>query len=197
MRYNISINDGTRDYLKENGKALSSTIDVVGRVASACFYNNTIIKTKSAARHADNSAITFDYYTNIPGSLVFMNNIFYNTTGEANPFCKLNYGTLEENRGLIFRNNCVYGYSTPVPGSGDYNSENIAVDPGFAGLVEDFLSNNELVDKEQILEGLKLATGSPCLNAGTTIEDGGFFPVTLDFWGASPDTTNHIGAYNH
>lgn len=85
VRYNDSINDGTRDYVKGNGQTLSSTIDVVGRVGGCHFYNNTIIKTRSAATHADNTAVTFDSYTNIEGSLVFTNNISYNTTARPIP----------------------------------------------------------------------------------------------------------------
>ncbi|MCC8155143.1 MAG: right-handed parallel beta-helix repeat-containing protein [Tannerellaceae bacterium] len=50
VRYNISINDGVRDYLKEDGTRLASTVDVVGRVVDFHFYNNTIIKTQSAEK---------------------------------------------------------------------------------------------------------------------------------------------------
>ena len=197
VRYNISINDGTRDYVKENGLTISSAIDVVGRVDGTYFYNNTIIKTKSATQHADNSAITFDNYTNIPNSLVFANNIFYNTTGTANEFCKLNVGSLSSNKGVIFQNNCVYGYSTPIPGTGSYNSGNITIDPNFVKLVTDFVNSNNLVDKDQILNGLKLATGSPAIATGTTVSDGGFYPVTNDFWGVAVGSSKNMGAYNH
>jgi len=197
VRYNISINDGTRNYLKENGKALSSTIDVVGRVASAYFYNNTFIKTKSAAQNADNTAITFDSYTNISNSLVFSNNIFYNTTGIANPFHKVTVGSFTENRGALFLNNCIFGYATSVPGSGTYNVNNINVDPKFVTLISDFAKSNNLIDKDEILNGLKLAGGSPCIAKGTTISDGGFYPVTKDFWGIAIGSTNNIGAFNH
>ncbi len=197
VRYNISINDGTRDYVKENGLTISSAIDVVGRVDGTYFYNNTIIKTKSATQHADNSAITFDNYTNIPNSLVFANNIFYNTTGTANEFCKLNVGSLSSNKGVIFQNNSVYGYSTPIPGTGSYNSGNITIDPNFFKLVTDFVNSNNLVDKDQILNGLKLATGSPAIATGTTVSDGGFYPVTNDFWGVAVGSSKNMGAYNH
>lgn len=197
VRYNISINDGTRDYLKENGKALSSLIDVVGRVGSCYFYNNTFIKTKSAAQHADNTAVTFDSYTNLPNSLYFLNNIFYNTTTTANKFHKVTVGTLSPNQGVNFWNNCVYGYSSAVPGTGAYNSNNITLDPKFVKLVEDFAANQGQADKNAILEGLKLISGSPCLGTGIGAPDLGVFPVINDFWGNPIGTTKNIGAFNH
>jgi hypothetical protein len=197
VRYNISINDGTRDYLKEDGARLSSTIDVVGRVVESHFYNNTIIKTRSAAQHADNSAITYNTFSNIPRSMIFMNNIFYNTTGVANEFCRPMYGEFVENRGVVFQNNCIVGYSTPVPGSGEYNENNLQADPKFVRLVTDFLDNNNLVDLQEVKAGLQLATGSPCLGTGKSVVDDGFFPVGNDFWGVAVGSTRNIGAFNH
>lgn len=198
VRYNISINDGTRDYVKGNGQTLSSTIDVVGRVGSCHFYNNTIIKTRSAATNADNTAITFDNYTNIPGSLVFSNNIFYNTTATANPFTKVGTGSFIDNHGLILRNNCIYGYQEgTIPGSDDHNTQNIVTDPQFVRLVDEFAANNNLIDRDQILEGLRLATGSPCIGSGTEIAEEPIFPVTTDFWGEPIGEARNIGAFNH
>ncbi len=194
VRYNISINDGTRDYLKENGNALSSTIDIVGRVVDAHFYNNTFIKTKSANQNADNRAITFDSFTNLPNSLKFTNNIFYNTTTTANAFYEVNYGTLNANA-VAFKNNTIYGYSTGVP-SHVNNAGNIQVDPQFVQLIESFVANNNLVDKDDILNGLKLTTGSPLIDIGITVTDP-VFPVTNDFWGMNIGTSKNIGAYNH
>jgi hypothetical protein len=197
VRYNISINDGTRDYLKENGARLASTIDVVGRVVDAHFYNNTIIKTRSAANNADNSAITFNTFSNIPRSMIFTNNIFYNTTGTANEFCRAMYGDFIENRGVIFQNNCITGYSTPVPGSGEYNAHNIQADPGFSRLVTNLVENGHLIDIHEIKAALQLATGSPCIGTGITVEEGIFFPVTNDFWGSPVGNARNIGAFNH
>lgn len=198
VRYNVSINDGTRDYVKGNGQTLSSTIDVVGRVGSCHFYNNTIIKTRSAATHADNTAITFDNYTNIPGSLLFTNNIFYNTTATANPFTKVGTGEFIDNQGLILRNNCICGYQEgTIPGSGEHNTANIPTDPAFVRLIEEFSSNDNLVDREEILEGLRLATGSPCIGAGIEIPEDPIFPFSTDFWGEPLGEARNIGAYNH
>ena len=198
MRYNVSINDGTRYYVKGNGQTLSSTIDVVGRVGSCHFYNNTIIKTRSAATHADNTAITFDSYTNIPGSLLFTNNIFYNTTATANPFTKVGTGEFIDNQGLILRNNCICGYQEgTIPGSGEHNTANIPTDPAFVRLIEEFSSNDNLVDREEILEGLRLATGSPCIGAGIEIPEDPIFPFSTDFWGEPLGEARNIGAYNH
>ena len=198
VRYNVSINDGTRDYVKGNGQTLSSTIDVVGRVGGCHFYNNTIIKTRSAATHADNTAVTFDSYTNIEGSLVFTNNIFYNTTGTANPFVKVGTGEFIDDRGLILRNNCICGYREgTIPGTGDHNVGTILADPKFVRLVEEFTADNDLIDKEQILAGLQLAAGSPCIGAGAGIADEPVFPLTTDFWGERIGNARNIGAYNH
>ena len=198
VRYNVSINDGTRDYVKGNGQTLSSTIDVVGRVGGCHFYNNTIIKTRSAATHADNTAVTFDSYTNIEGSLVFTNNIFYNTTGTANPFVKVGTGEFIDDRGLILRNNCICGYREgTIPGTGDHNVGTILSDPKFVRLVEEFTADNDLIDKEQILAGLQLAAGSPCIGAGAGIADEPVFPLTTDFWGERIGNARNIGAYNH
>lgn len=198
VRYNVSINDGTRDYVKGNGQTLSSTIDVVGRVGSCHFYNNTIIKTRSAATHADNTAITFDSYTNIPGSLLFTNNIFYNTTATANLFTKVGTGEFIDNQGLILRNNCIYGYQEgTIPGSGEHNTANISADPAFVRLIEEFTSSNNLVDRDEILDGLRLATGSPCIGAGIGIPEDPIFPFSEDFWGEPVGDARNIGAYNH
>lgn len=198
VRYNISINDGTRDYVKGNGQTLSSTIDVVGRVGGCHFYNNTIIKTRSAATHADNTAITFDNYTNISGSLLFTNNIFYNTTAEANPFTKVGAGNFVDNQGLILRNNCIYGYQEgTIPGSGEHNVGTLVADPKFVRLVDAFVANNNLVDRDEILAGLQLATGSPCIGAGLEIAEEPVFPLTSDFWGEPVGEARNIGAFNH
>lgn len=198
VRYNISINDGTRNYLKDNGKVLSSTIDVAGRAVDCHFYNNTIIKTKSADAYADNSAITLDSYQNIPSSLRFTNNIFYNTTGVYNQFIKITQGELEENRGIILQNNCIYGYDeSTIPGTGEYNTGLVTENPKFVQLVADFIENNNLVDKEKILQGLCLASGSPCFGTGKIVETDGIFPLVNDFWGNSIGDTRNIGAFNH
>lgn len=198
VRYNISINDGTRDYVKSNGQTLSSTIDVVGRVAGCHFYNNTIIKSRSAATHADNSAVTFDSYTNIEGSLIFTNNIFLNTTGTANPFVKTGSGQFVDNRGLILRNNCICGYREgTIPGSGDHNVGTIASDPQFVRLVEEFAADLDFTARAEILDGLRLAAGSPCIGTGLRIADDPIVPFTTDFWGEPVGQARNIGAYNH
>jgi len=196
VRYNVSINDGLRDYPKEDGSIHSATIDVCGRVVNAHFYNNTIIKTKSATQNYDNTGIIFADYMNLPNSLIFTNNIFYNTTGKANKFCRIASGQFEDNKGMVLKNNCIYGY-TDIPGTGEYNSGNIDVNPEFVKLVEDFVQNNQFIDKEEVLNGLKLATGSPCIGTGTQVNDGGFFPITNDLWGNPVGNKNNIGAYNH
>lgn len=195
VRYNVSINDGTRDYIKENGQRLSSTIDVAGRVVDAHFYNNTIIKTKSAVNNADNRAVTFDNFSNLPSSMKFTNNIFYNTTGVANKFCEATFGQLEDNKGLVLQNNCIYGY-TDIPGTDQYNLDNITSNPEFVGLIESFVSNNNLADKDEILEGLKLKSSSSCIGRGQTVADA-LFPLNLDFWGVGIGSSKNIGAYNH
>lgn len=79
----------------------------------------------------------------------------------------------------------------------EYNSGNIDVNPEFVKLVEDFVQNNQFIDKEEVLNGLKLATGSPCIGTGTQVKDGGFFPITNDLWGNPVGNKNNIGAYNH
>lgn len=197
IRYNISINDGTRDYLKGNGQAHSATVDVVGRVVGCHFYNNTVIKTRSAETYADNTAIAFDWYTNVPNSLRFTNNIFYNTTGTENRFHKITAGSFEDNCGLVLENNCIYGYASgTVPGDGTHNSGAVYEDPEFTALVSDFLENGDFIDKEKILDGLGLATGSPCIGSGKRIEDT-LFPVENDFWGFPCGEEWNIGAYNH
>ena len=63
--------------------------------------------------------------------------------------------------------------------------------------MEEFTANNNLVDKEQILAGLQLATGSPCIGAGAGIADEPVFPLTADFWGERIGSARNIGAYNH
>ncbi|MCC8155144.1 MAG: hypothetical protein LIP01_13700 [Tannerellaceae bacterium] len=70
--------------------------------------------------------------------MIISNNIFYNTTGEYNEFCRLDFDKPTENHTIVFQNNCVYGYATPVPGSGEYNSGNITLDPQFVKLIETF-----------------------------------------------------------
>jgi len=196
VRYNISINDGTRDYLKENGKALSSTIDIVGRVVDAHFYNNTFIKTRSADQNADNRAITFDQFANLPNSLTFTNNIFYNTTTSQNSFYEVNYGTLDVDNALVFKHNNIYGYSTGISTTSPNNTGNTNVDPKFVKLVESFVANNDLVDKDEVLNGLKLGVGSPLIDAGVPFIDN-IFPVTKDFWEVNVGTSKNIGAHNH
>lgn len=197
VRYNISINDGLRDYVKENGDIHAPSIDISGRVKDAHFYNNTIIKTKTATENMDNTAIAFADYMNLPKSLTFSNNIFYNTTGVANPFYRVASGEFKENVGVVMQNNLIYGYSNELPGTGEYNTGNINADPQFVRLIEDFVKNNDLIDKQEILDGLKLATGSPCTGAGAAVNDGGFFPITNDFWGSPVGNNKNIGAYNH
>lgn len=194
VRYNISINDGTRNYLKENGKVLSSTIDVVGRVVDAHFYNNTFIKTISANQNADNRAITFDSFTNGLNALKFTNNIFYNSTTTANAFYGVTVGTLNENA-VVFKNNNIYGYSSAWPVNSN-NTGNINSDPQFIKLIESFIAHNGIINKEEILNGLKLAAGSPSIGAGIALTDA-IFPITNDYWGINVGSTKNIGAYNH
>lgn len=198
VRYNISINDGIRNYLKGNGQAHSATIDVVGRVAECHFYNNTIVKTVSAEEIYDNTAIAFDNYTNIPNSLKFTNNIFYNTTGKANPFLRVISGEYTPNTGLVLENNCIYGYEDgTVPTDDVYNSNPMYQDPKFVDVLKNFLEDNGLIDKEQILSGLSLSPDSPCLGAGLPVEPEEYFPIGNDFWNEPLGDSWNIGAFNH
>lgn len=196
-RYNVSINDGTRNYKKQNGKNHSPLLDICGRVAGCHIYNNTFIKTVSATENCDNVFMAFNSFTNIPNALHLSNNIIYNTTTEANDFYKITAGKFVDDCGLVLENNCIFGYREgTIPGDAEHNRNTVVADPGFVDLLAAFIDSEGNLDKDEILKGLALASDSPCLGTGKAVASD-FFPIGNDFWGKSLGDKWNIGAYNH
>lgn len=150
-RYNVSINDGP----KQGGGTGQGFFN-----GASQFYNNIFYRNDGKVFH-------FDSYTKTTGT--FKNNIFYSANSPAQTYVA---------DGRVFSNNCFFGHTANSPGTAPVLSNPNFVDVSQAAKVPPGVILNSPADLRNYVSGFKLNTGSPCINAGTTVANGG-----LDFWG--------------
>ncbi len=121
------------------------------------YYNNVFYRTDGAGFLLNNEA-----------QQAFYNNIFFCTGTDP-----LGY----ETGALTFGNNCFSGHNPSNPGSDPVLMDPLFLNPGAAGKI---LPGQifSIEDLRQVVSGFKLTAGSPCINAGEDIANGG----SEDFW---------------
>jgi len=109
----------------------------------------------------------------LPKKTYIYNNIFY-VEGKVNYICQTNDGRRPldaeymKEQDVIFANNVFYGNHVDPPHDPNAITEDpMLVNPGRGGMGLDSV------------DGYKLLPGSPCIDAGRSIESGG----VLDYWG--------------
>lgn len=171
VRYNISQNDGTRIF------------QITGELDGTYIYNNVIYVKEGI----DVPMILFDNWgKKLPKKTYFYNNIFY-ADGKVNYLCTTNEGRRPldaeymKAQDVVFSNNVFYGNHVNPPHDPHVITDDpMLVNPGSGG------------DGINSVDGYKLKTGSPCIDAGKSIEDSG----VLDYWGNKlKDSTPDIGAH--
>lgn len=150
-RYNISINDGSR----QGGSTGQGFFN-----GASQFYNNVFYRTDGKVFH-------FDAFTKTTGT--FKNNIFYSPNSPAQTYVA---------DGRVFNNNCFFGHTANSPGTSPVLANPNFVNVANAAKVPPGVILNSPNDLRNYVNGFKLNTGSPCINTGTSVANGG-----LDFWG--------------
>lgn len=174
IRYNVSFNDG-RNSLGDN----MINIQHAGKVGSY-FYNNIIYDALGQGIVWANVDDIKDGDGNIlypTGNISIENNIFYSNGNESN--------YRDGNDKLVFNNNVYYGGD--VYPTEDTNA--ILANPKFVGPIPAVA-----LDGMESCRVFKLSEDSPCINAGTVIDDNGgrdFFGNAL--YAGLPD----IGIYEY
>jgi hypothetical protein len=162
IRYNISQNDAD---VKD-----SRIFQITGELDGTYIYNN-IIYTK---KDIDTVLFLFDNWgEKLPKKTYIYNNIFY-VEGKVNYLCKTNEGQRPldaeymKAQDVIFSNNVFYGnHVNPPHDPNAITDDPMLVDPGSGG------------SGLNSLDGYTLKPGSPCIDAGKSIDASGI----LDFWG--------------
>ncbi|WP_295120558.1 right-handed parallel beta-helix repeat-containing protein [uncultured Chitinophaga sp.] len=150
VRYNISINDGSRTQGKHAG--FSPVIHLPGPAKNTQIYNNVIIVPQREAG-IDSSIIAFDNWNGYPDSTLFANNIFFALT-------PVDYQASKATR-IFYENNLYFGsHTNAIKDAGAVNA-----DPMFQSLV---LGGNP---GWEALKGLKLKPASPAANKGRAVVD--------------------------
>jgi hypothetical protein len=99
IRYNISINDGSRISGKHAG--FSPVIHLAGPVKNTKIHNNVIITPASRPVEADSTIIEFDNWSGYPINTLVSDNIFYTSSS-------VDY-VLSNAKNVIYENNQYYG----------------------------------------------------------------------------------------
>ncbi|UYQ91950.1 right-handed parallel beta-helix repeat-containing protein [Chitinophaga horti] len=145
VRYNISINDGSRKTGKHAG--FSPVIHLPGPARNTQIYNNMII-VPQREKGIDSSIIAFDNWNGYPDSTLFANNIFYALT-------PVDYQAAKSTR-IYYENNLYFGkHDNAIKDPRAVNA-----DPMFQSLV---LGGNPGFE---VLKGLKLRPVSAAARKG-------------------------------
>jgi hypothetical protein len=158
VRYNISQNDKERIF------------HITGEIQNTSIYNN-VVYTKEGI---DVPLVLFDNWRRkYPRNTRLYNNIFY-ADGKVSYLCKTNEGQRPldaeymKAQDVIFSNNVFYGnHVNPPHDPNAITDDPMLVDPGSGG------------SGLNSLDGYALKPGSPCIDAGKSIDASGI----LDFWG--------------
>lgn len=173
VRYNISVNDGLRDFPARRGEYFSPVFHISGPTQGTKIYNNVIYVPKKPNENIDKTMIKMDNWGGPwPEDTWFANNIFY-VEGKT----KYDWGESENHR---FEHNLFYGTHVNGP-----------VDP--EAVLEDplFVSSDSAGAGRETLRGFMLTKDSPCIRSGLLIGPGN------DFWGhlLPEDRPVSIGAH--
>jgi hypothetical protein len=161
IRYNILQNNSRYQVYLHSDQAASSQI-----------YNNTVYNNKA------NSGVVYGYGDSLLASYTLRNNIFF--AAAAN-------GVLTTSGSIVYQNNLYFGSAIQVP-AGDtaaLRSDPRLTAPGTG------TSGGASGPAFSSLDGYKLLSGSPAINAGISIPSSG----GTDFWGGTLVGTPDIGAY--
>ena len=161
VRYNIFQNNSRYQIYLHSDAGTNSQI-----------YNNTVYNNKA------NSGVAYGYGTSLDATYVLKNNIFMAAAGN---------GVLTTSSTITYQNNLYAGASIQVP-SGDTSA--IKSDPklpapgtGTSGAASGPAFTS--------LDGYKLQSGSPAINAGAAIPGNG----GVDFWGTAIVGAPDVGAF--
>ena len=151
VRYNVSINDGIREYpTRENGW-FTPVFHISGPVKNTRIYNNLIILPKKKMQKIDSAIVQFGNWGGPwPKGTSFANNIFIadNSSGFHSA----------RDEGTQFTNNCYFGQFENLP----KDTAPLFADP-------------KLLDAEargegfEVLKNFMLQAGSPCIGAGIPV----------------------------
>ena len=139
--------------------------------ATSSIYNNTIYNNKS------NSGVAYGHGDYIAANYDLANNIFFAAAGN---------GLLTTGGGIVYRNNLNAGSSIQVP-AGDMAA--VKADPKLAAPGTG-KNGGATGPAWTSLDGYKLGSGSPAIDAGVAIANNG----GVDLWGTSLAGTPDIGA---
>ena len=171
VRYNVSVNDGIRNYPTEREGFFSPVFHITGPVKNTFIYNNIVYIQVKKNNRIDRTLVKMDNWGGSwPDSTLFANNIFF--THDSTRFF------LGESTANIFTNNLYRGLNLPVDKDGVYD------DPSWTD--PDKVSNDY-----KSLDGFMIKRGSPCYNAGIMISKQ---PVS-DFFGNLVNNNPSIGIH--
>ncbi len=154
VRYNVSINDGIRDYPTRRQGWFTPVFHISGPVKNTQIYNNLIILPKKKMKDIDSAIVRFgNWGGQWPIDTLFSNNIFI-----ADHSSGFYWGEGED---MLFTNNCFFG-----------KFENVPEDP--AAVFDDPKLINTLAsgDGFEVLKNFMLQAESPCIGAGTPVTSG-------------------------
>lgn len=146
VRYNISVNDGSR--LKGKHAGFSPVIHIPGPVSDTKIYNNLIIVPAERSKDADSTLIAFDNWGGYADGTLIANNIFY-------ALSPVDYVT-DQATGIRYANNAYVGiHLDPPQDDGAIRTERMF----------DSLVVSEHPGKK-LLEALRLSEDSPFVGKG-------------------------------
>jgi hypothetical protein len=161
VRYNILQNNSRYQIYLHSDAAARSAV-----------YNNTLYNNKP------NSGVVYGYGDYLAASYDLANNIFFATASN---------GVLTTGGGIVYRNN-LYAGSAIQPPAGDASA--VKADPMLAAPGTG-KSGSASGPAFAALDGYKLQSGSPAIDAGVIIAASG----GVDFWGTAITGTPDIGAH--
>lgn len=162
VRYNISINDGIRQYPTKRAGYFSPSIHITGPCYNSSIYNNVIFIPAKINDSIDHTLLhTGDWGDKWPEKTYWANNIFY-TLGDSLEF---DFGNSIEN---VFESNLYYGPFINLPN----DKSAIYKNPGW-------LSDINKPIKQINSECFKINSGSACKDAGTKVSN----QVLTDYFG--------------
>lgn len=155
VRYNISINDGLREYPTRTGW-FSPTIHISGPAKHTQIYNNLFIIKEKPVEETDRTIIKVDNWGGPwPEDVYFANNIFY-VADEAHSY------RFDLASGINFRfvNNLFYGQFSSLPD----DPQAVFKDPRFT-----YVPQTRDKDFGYVMNGIRLQDSSPCIGSGVDI----------------------------
>ncbi|MBK1875861.1 right-handed parallel beta-helix repeat-containing protein [Pelagicoccus mobilis] len=148
VRYNVSVNDGIREYPTKQAGWFTPVFHITGPVENTKIYNNLIILPKKRIDEIDSEIVHFNNWGGPwPKDTLFANNIFI--AEDSVGFHS------EEDEGTVYTNNCYFGTFERLPD----DEAAILEDPALADA-------SARGDGFEILKAFMLRSDSPCIEAG-------------------------------